>query len=80
MLGGLLALNVSKHGLGASVGVPGARLGLDSTGRTYARLGIPGTGAFYRAQFHHGHARDAAHRHYFAWCAVAAVVVWVLTR
>ena len=78
LLGGLLALNLSRHGLGASGGVPGARRGLDGTGRTYARFGIPGTGAFYRARFHHEQARDHAHRHFFAGCMVALVMLWAL--
>lgn len=80
LFGGLLAVNLSRHGIGASLGVPGARAGVDGSGRTYARLGIPGTGMFYRARLAHEHARDRAHRHFFAWCAAAAFIVWLLTR
>jgi uncharacterized protein DUF4236/permease family protein len=54
---GLLALNFSKRALG----VPGARVGIDGTGRSYARFGLPGTALFYRAQLHHERARAEAH-------------------
>lgn len=40
---GPLRLNLSKRGIGASVGVKGARLGVDATGKPYAgggRYGI----------------------------------------
>ena len=36
---GPLRLNLSKRGIGASVGVKGARLGLDATSKPYATLG-----------------------------------------
>lgn len=36
---GPLRLNVSKRGIGASVGVKGARLGVDATGKPYAAGG-----------------------------------------
>ena len=36
---GPLRLNLSKRGIGASVGVKGARLGVDATGRPYAAGG-----------------------------------------
>lgn len=43
-----LRLNLSKSGLGISVGVPGLRLGVDSKGRSYVNAGIPGTGLSVR--------------------------------
>ena len=40
-------LNVSKSGVGLSAGVPGARVGIDSKGRTYESAGVPGSGVLY---------------------------------
>ena len=40
---GPMRLNVSKKGLGASVGVPGARIGIGPRG-TRLNVGLPGTG------------------------------------
>jgi hypothetical protein len=56
LFGGLLRLNVSKHGLGASVGVPGLRVGVDSQQHGYVRGGVPGTGLFFTERMP-GHAR-----------------------
>ncbi len=47
---GPLRLNLSKSGVGYSVGVPGFRTGIRSDGRRYVRAGIPGTGLGYRAE------------------------------
>ena len=44
-------LNLSKSGIGASVGRTGLRLGLDARGRRYFSVGLPGTGLSYRAFF-----------------------------
>lgn len=43
---GGLRINLSKSGLGASFGVPGTRVGISSTGKTYKSYGIPGTGIY----------------------------------
>jgi hypothetical protein len=40
-------LNVSKSGVGLSAGMPGARVGIDSKGRTYESIGVPGSGVRY---------------------------------
>ena len=40
-------LNLSKSGVGVSAGVPGARVGVDSKGRTYESVGVPGSGVRY---------------------------------
>ena len=37
-------LNFSKHGLGLSLGVPGARISFSPTGRVTSTVGLPGTG------------------------------------
>ena len=46
-LAGPLRLNLSKSGLGLSLGVPGLHIGSGPRGR-YLRAGIPGTGVYYR--------------------------------
>lgn len=44
---GPFRMNVSKSGLGFSVGAKGFRTGVRSNGRTYSRVTIPGTGLSY---------------------------------
>jgi len=46
---GPLRINLSKHGLGVSAGVRGARLGITSDGRTYVHAGRGGI--YYRRYF-----------------------------
>jgi len=41
---GPLRINISKSGIGWSLGIPGLRFGRSATGRKYTRAGIPGTG------------------------------------
>lgn len=41
---GPFRINLSKNGIGVSVGVRGARVGVDSRGRVYRHLSLPGTG------------------------------------
>ncbi len=45
---GPLRFNLSKSGVGASVGVPGFRVGKDAKGRDYQQISIPGTGIYRR--------------------------------
>jgi hypothetical protein len=52
---GPVRLNVSRSGLGVSVGVPGFRTGVRSNGRRYSRVSLPGTGLGYHTE--HGAAR-----------------------
>ena len=49
-LGGI-NLNLSGSGVGFSIGVPGLRTGISSTGRRYSSFGIPGTG-LYDVKYH----------------------------
>lgn len=42
-------LNLSKSGVGGSLGRTGLRVGIDATGKTYFSVGLPGTGLSYRA-------------------------------
>ena len=44
-----IRINLSESGVGASVGVRGIRVGVDSKGRAYRALSIPGTGLYERA-------------------------------
>ena len=41
-------LNLSKSGLGGSIGRTGRWLGIDAKGRKYFWIGLPGTGLSYR--------------------------------
>ena len=45
---GLFRINLSKSGVGYSVGLPGYRLGKDAKGRSYQQMSIPGTGIYRR--------------------------------
>jgi hypothetical protein len=45
---GPLKLNLSKSGIGYSVGVRGFRVGKDAKGRSYTSASIPGTGLYSR--------------------------------
>ena len=44
-------LNLSKSGIGVSLGRTGLRLGMDATRRKYFSVGLPGTGLSYRTFF-----------------------------
>jgi hypothetical protein len=44
-------LNLSKSGIGGSLGRTGLRLGMDAKRRKYFSVGLPGTGLSYRAIF-----------------------------
>jgi hypothetical protein len=45
---GPLRVNLSKKGVGYSVGVRGFRVGRDAKGQDYSQTAIPGTGIFKR--------------------------------
>jgi len=45
---GPLRLNLSKSGVGSSIGVRGFRVGQDAKGRSYTATSIPGTGIYER--------------------------------
>jgi hypothetical protein len=44
-------INLSKSGVGLGLGRNGLRLGIDSKGRKYFSVGLPGTGLSYRKFF-----------------------------
>ena len=46
---GPFRVNVSKSGVGYSVGGKGFRTGVSGAGRKYTTFGIPGTGVGYRS-------------------------------
>ncbi len=46
---GPFRINLSRSGLGYSIGGRGFRTGVSSRGRSYTNLSIPGTGIGYRA-------------------------------
>jgi hypothetical protein len=46
---GLFRLNFSKSGIGYSIGVKSARIGVNAKGKNYVRGGIPGTGLYYQS-------------------------------
>jgi Protein of unknown function (DUF4236) len=45
---GPFRFNISKSGVGTSVGGPGFRIGKDAKGRNYQQTSIPGTGIYHR--------------------------------
>jgi hypothetical protein len=47
-LPGGLRINLSRRGVGYSLGVPGVRFGKDATGRQYQAYSVPGTGLYSR--------------------------------
>jgi Protein of unknown function (DUF4236) len=53
-LGNLLNVNLSKSGVGLSLGVRGFRAGISSSGRRYVSASLPGTGLYMR---HYAHAK-----------------------
>ncbi len=51
---GPFRLNLSKSGIGYSVGGPGFRTGVSGRGRRYTTFGLPGTGVGYRTSSSRG--------------------------
>lgn len=45
---GPFRFNLSKSGVGGSVGIPGVRVGKDAKGCTYQQTSVPGTGIYRR--------------------------------
>jgi Protein of unknown function (DUF4236) len=44
-------LNLSKSGIGGSIGRTGLRLGIDAKRKKYFSIGLPGTGLSYRTSW-----------------------------
>lgn len=71
-------LNLSKSGIGASVGRTGLRFGMDAKRRKYLSLGLPGTGLSYRTFFGRPVTPETLKRVGIAVIAVAAFGLAVL--
>lgn len=69
-------LNISKSGIGGSVGRTGLRLGIDSNRRRYFSIGLPGTGLSYRAFL--GQRLKPKHLKVLAYTAIAVLCLGVL--
>lgn len=48
---GPLRINLSKRGIGWSLGIPGLRVGRSPSGRKYVSQSIPGTGLYWTKYF-----------------------------
>jgi hypothetical protein len=70
---GPLRINLSKRGLGYSVGVRGFRVGRDAKGQDYSQTSIPGTGIYKRT-----YSGQAASRKQWGIAAVIAVFLLLL--
>lgn len=44
-------MNISRSGLGTSIGIPGFRIGVSPDGRRYISIGLPGTGLYWTYNF-----------------------------
>jgi hypothetical protein len=69
---GPLRINLSRKGVGYSVGVRGFRVGRDGTGQDYSQTSIPGTGIYKRS--YSGQRRTIAKN----WSIAALVAVFIL--
>lgn len=71
---GPFRLNVSKSGLGFSVGGRGFRTGVSSTGRKYTSMSLPGTGL--RSIQYHGKTSGGCLLPVLVFCVVVATAFW----
>ena len=65
MSAGPFRLNLSRHGAGWSVGIPGVRYGRSATGTPYVSLGFPGLGLYW---FRYMRDRDSNQRRVASTC------------
>jgi hypothetical protein len=82
---GLFRVNLSRSGIGYSVGVRGMRYGKDAKGRKYRALSIPGTGIFRRDYFPSNpsprpQASWFAPPRIFLLGALFLILLWVITK
>ena len=68
---GALRVNLSKKGVGYSVGVRGFRVGRDAKGQDYSQTSIPGTGIYKRTYS----GRPSGRRN---WSLPALIVLFLL--
>ena len=71
-------LNLSKSGIGASVGRTGLRVGMDAKRKKYFSVGLPGTGLSYRTFFGRPVAPETLKKVVFAVIVAAVGVAVVL--
>lgn len=77
-LGKFLSLNLSKSGVGLSVGPPGAKVSVNPK-RARMQVGIPGTGIGYRKDVSlHGEQTPYPRRRPVAWLIVGLLVLALL--
>jgi hypothetical protein len=72
-------LNLSKSGIGASVGRTGLRVGMDAKRKKYFSVGVPGTGLSYRRFFGRPVTLETLKKVAYGVIVVAALGVAVLT-
>lgn len=73
-------INLSKSGVGFSIGGRGAHIGIDSRGRRYTSVGLPGTGVSWREYQHKPPARRCdlcapGHAHIHPGVAIVLLMV-----
>jgi len=73
---GPLRINLSKRGIGYSLGVPGFRVGQDAKGQNYSQTSVPGTG-IYRRDYS---ANQARRRNWSLPVLIAVLLVLLLLR
>jgi hypothetical protein len=78
---GPVRINMSKSGVGYSVGGTGFRMGKDAKGRQYTQASIPGTGVYNRS-YSKGSKQGSASRSRSSPTFVAAIllVLWLLYK
>ena len=69
-------LNLSKSGVGVSVGRTGLRLGMDAKRKKYFSVGLPGTGLSYRSFFGHPVTTETLKK--ISYAVIVAVVICFL--
>jgi hypothetical protein len=67
-------INLSKSGVGYSVGIPGFRAGKDAKGREYTHASIPDTGLYNRRQKNRGYGAI------LFWLAIGAAILFLLIK
>ena len=77
---GPFRVNLSKSGIGYSVGGPGFRTGVRANGRRYTRASIPGTGLSHTSSQGRPGASGCALWLPFVLAPAGAAAHWFLTR
>jgi hypothetical protein len=76
---GPLRINLSKSGIGWSLGGRGFRFGKDAKGRNYSQASIPGTGIYRRDYYQDTNpTAPAGPKKIFSWTPASMIVVGVV--